>query len=175
MRKQFLLFVSILFTTVAFMACSSNTPKDTAEKFLNAFYHMDYDVAKSLATEESKATIDLFAQFATAMMPDSIKTEAKKIKIVVKDVKVDGDKAVATYTTSEDGNKTERKLNLIKMGDEDKKNKGKWLAAWSKQDSMTDDEGAALDAEQRTGENAEPVDTLVAPAVDDTSKASVTQ
>ncbi|HQE11289.1 MAG TPA: DUF4878 domain-containing protein [Flavipsychrobacter sp.] len=173
MKKQLLTFIGALFLTIGFVSCNSNTPKETAEKFLNAFYHMDYDGAKSLATNDSKATIDLFAQFATAMMSDSMKAEAKKIKIEIKDEKIEGDKATITYTTSEDGNKLERKLNLIKQGEGEKKDNGKWLVAWSKQDSMTDTEG---ENEQGISEPAPTengsVDTLVAPPVDSTQHPS---
>jgi GH25 family lysozyme M1 (1,4-beta-N-acetylmuramidase) len=49
----------------------------------------------------------------------------KKIKVSIKDVKEEGDKAVVTYTSSD--NPTEQKLNLVKEND-------KWLVQFTKTD-----------------------------------------
>jgi hypothetical protein len=84
-----------------------------------------------------KEMIDLMAQFS-AMMPDSVKQAAKKVKIKIKDVKEEGDKATVTYSTSDDP--AEKKLNMVKQ-------EGKWLVKYSK---MDDTEPAA---------DTEPVET----------------
>ena len=117
---------------------------------------MDYEAAKSVSTDETKKSLDLYAQFST-MMPDSIKNEAKKIKVVIKDEKIEGDKATVTYTTSEDGNKQERKLDLVKK-------ENKWLVAWNKEDMM----GGGNDQEimEPSAEETMSMDTTVAPPAD---------
>src|SRR5690606_19108182 len=102
--------------------------KAAADKFLTSLAHMDYEAAKTVSTEDTKKMLDLMAQFSS-MMPDSVKTEAKKIKITVKDEKIEGDNATVTYTSSEDENKTEHKLNLTKK-------EGQWLVVWNKDEGM---------------------------------------
>jgi hypothetical protein len=156
MKKPILSLFTLLLCIMGLVACNSNSPKTSAEKFLNGFTHLDYEAAKSVSTEETKKSLDLYAQFST-MMPDSIKTEAKKIKVVIKDEKIEGDKATVTYTTSEDGNKQERKLDLIKKDN-------KWLVAWNKEDMM----GGGNDQEivEPNVEENMSMDTTVAPPAD---------
>lgn len=154
---------AIVVSSLLFVSCKSDTPKAAAEKFLNGFYHFDYDAAKSVSTKETKQTLDLMSQL-TAMYPDSAKAEAKKIKITIKDEKIEGDKATVTYTSSDDGNKMERKLNLVKGGDDEKENKGKWLVAWSKDDSMGGGNESDV-IEPAPTENE--MDTTVAPPADE--------
>src|SRR5690606_34701343 len=113
MKKIILSFTALLLASICFVGCSSNSPKASADKFLTALAHMDYEAAKSVSTDETKKMIDLISSFSS-MMPDSAKAEAKKIKISIKDEKIDGDKATVTYTSSEDDNKTEKKLDLVK-------------------------------------------------------------
>lgn len=151
------LFAAAFFATISFVGCKSDSPKSTATKFLNDLYHMDYEGAKSVATDETKSMLDMLSQFST-MMPDSVKASAKKITVTIKDEKKLTDStAEVTYTTSE--NKTEQKLNLvqrtIKEGGKEEK---KWLAQWSKMDNSG-----------QTNEPTEPVteptnDTAAVPA-----------
>ena len=113
MQKALLsVFVAAIFA-VAFTGCNKNSPKAAAETYLNGLYHYDYEAAKSVATEETKNMIDLAAQFS-AMMPDSMREEAQKIKVDIKDVKEEGDRAVVTYSTSDE--EAEKKLNLVGVG-----------------------------------------------------------
>ncbi|HTN47384.1 MAG TPA: NTF2-like N-terminal transpeptidase domain-containing protein [Flavipsychrobacter sp.] len=162
MKKLLLSIATLLVCAMSFVACKTDTPKAAAEKFLNGLYHMDYETAKSVSTEQTKGMLDLMAQFST-MMPDSAKTEAKKIKVTIKDEKIEGDKATVTYTSSEDGNKMERKLELVKGGEDAKENKGKWLVAWNKDDGMGGDAGQEKPADTPA---EEPTDTTVAPPAD---------
>jgi GH25 family lysozyme M1 (1,4-beta-N-acetylmuramidase) len=153
MKKLLFLFSASVILAIGLISCNSNSPKSTAETFLNNFYHMDYKEAKTVATDETKKVLDMIEQFAT-MIPDSQKQNAKKIKIDIKDVKEEGDKATVVYTTSE--NKQDQKLDLVKQN-------GKWLVKWSKQndgEGETPADGAA--------EEAGLADTT-APAVDGTA------
>lgn len=142
MKRILFYSLSVFVMLAALSSCNRNPEKATAEKFLNGLYHYNYEDAKSVSTEETKRMVDLMAQFS-AMMPDSVKQAAKKVKIDVKDVKVDGDKAVATYTTSDDAQ--EKKLNMIKKDD-------KWLVEYSKMDS-TEDENATPETEEPAEQN----------------------
>jgi hypothetical protein len=143
MKKFLLSLASAFLLAITIISCNSNTPKATAEKFLNGLYHMDYKEAKAVSTEDTKKMLDMMEQFS-GMMPDSSKQSAKKIKVDIKDVKEEGDKATVIYTTS--ASTGEQKLDLVKQN-------GKWLVQYSKQDNGG-------------GESTEPAEE---PAMTDTS------
>ncbi len=130
MKKLLLSLTAFLAFTIGMSSCNSDSPKGAADKFLTGLMHYDYEAAKSVSTEETKKMVDLMAQFS-AMMPDSVKEEAKKVKVNIKDAQEEGDKATVTYATSDDPQ--EKKLNLVKQD-------GKWLVEWSKMDNMPEDE-----------------------------------
>jgi hypothetical protein len=152
MKKALLSLTAVLVLAIGFAGCDSNSPKASADKFMTGLLHYDYDAAKSVSTEETKKMIDLMASFS-AMMPDSIRQEAKKVKVNIKDSKEEGDKAVVTYTTSDDP--AEKKLNLVKEN-------GKWLVQYSKMD-----EGMGEDATLPADDQPLP-DTTQAPLEDGT-------
>lgn len=111
---------------LALTGCKDDSPKAVAEQYLNSFYHMEYEGAREVATEDAIQLIDLMEQFAT-QQPDSVKKSAKKINVDILDVKEDGDNAEVTYSIStEPGEQT---LKLVKQN-------GKWLVAQSKQDGV---------------------------------------
>lgn len=124
MKKVLLSLAAVMVIAISMVSCNSNSPKASADKFLTGLLHYDYEAAKSVSTEETKKMIDLMAQFS-AMMPDSMKQAAKKVKVNIKDAKEEGDKATVTYTTSDDPQ--EKKLNLVKQN-------GKWMVQYSKMD-----------------------------------------
>jgi len=132
MKKIILSCSAIIVVAFALISCNSGSPKDVANTWLTDFYHMNYDDAKKVSTDDTKKMLDMFQQF-TAMMPDSQKQQMKKVTITVKDVKETGDKAVATYTSS-DAPK-DQTLNLVKVN-------GKWMVQWSKNDQGGSDKGA---------------------------------
>ena len=150
MKRIFTSLIAVAALAVMMVSCNTNSPKGVAEKWLTSFYHMDYEAAKQVSTEQTKSMLDMMQSFS-AMMADSAKTEAKKIKVTVKDVKEEGDKATVTYTTSVAP--TDQTLNMVKEN-------GKWLVQFSKQDmgggegdgempaeepAMTDTTGAATE------------------------------
>jgi len=144
MRKIFLTFSVLLLVAVMSVSCNKGSSKDVATTWLNSFYHLDYETAKAVSTEETKTLLASLQQF-TSMVPDSNKKEMKKIVVTVKSVKEDGDKAIAIYTTSDNPGK-EQTLPLIKGKDKDK---DKWLVQFSKNDQLN---GAAdPDADQAPG------------------------
>lgn len=146
-RKLTMFFVAILMTGMA--ACNKNNPEAVAEQFLSGFYHMEYEKARQVSTEETKQLVNLMEQFAI-QYPDSVKQNAKKKKIDLVEVKEDGDNAVATYTVSDEPG-VQQKLKLVKQN-------GKWLVSHSKEDNIED-------AEEEPMEES----TEVAPAADTTA------
>ena len=130
----------VLLLAVLFASCNrGGSPKAVATTWLTAFYHMDYEAAKKVSTDETKTLLTQLAQFS-GMVPDSTKQQYKKITVEVKDVKEMGDTtATATYTindpTSKDASGKDQELKLVKQ-------KGKWLVQFSKNDSMGGDDGA---------------------------------
>lgn len=155
MKKVLFSLAAVMLFAMSLVSCNSNSPKASADKFLTGLLHYDYEAAKTVSTEETKNMIDMMAQFS-AMMPDSVKQAAKKVKVNIKDAKEEGDKATVTYTTSDDP--SEKKLNMVKQN-------GKWLVQYSKMD--TNGEENTNDA---TAPATEPsLDTTVAPPADGTA------
>ena len=132
MKKILVAFSALLLLTVISVSCKKGGSKEVATLWLNSFYHLDYETAKTVSTEETKTLIASLQQF-TSMIPDSNKKEMKKIVVTLKNVKEDGDKAVATYTISENPGK-EQTLMLVKG--QDKNDKNKWLVQFSKNDQL---------------------------------------
>ena len=157
MKKILLSLAAVFVLAVAVTSCSSNSPKAAADKFLTNLYHMNYKEAKEVATEDTKKMLEMMESFS-AMMPDSAKENAKKIKLDIKDVKEEGDKATVIYTTSESTG--DQKIDLVKQN-------GKWLVQYSKQDEaagmeepmeepvMTDTTGAPVDGMNTTPSSAD--------------------
>jgi hypothetical protein len=166
MKKVLLSLAVVTLFAVSLISCNTNSPKSSADKFLTGLYHMDYEAAKSVSTEETKKMLDMMAQFSS-MVPDSAKETAKKIKVDIKDVKEEGDKAVVTYTTTEDP--AEKKLNMVKQS-------GKWLVQWSKQDTMGSEGNNNTDMNQApagdsTADTSTGIDESAIPVRTDTAAA----
>lgn len=125
-----LLFLSLGFGLVG---CNQNSPEARAERFLNSLYRMEYQEAKTLATEETAKVLDMMEQFSS-MMPDSVRENAKRIRIDIKSVEEDGDRAKVTYMTTE--SEHENTLDMVRQD-------GEWLAQWDKSGGL--DETMDLD------------------------------
>jgi uncharacterized protein YxeA len=141
MKKVLLSFSALLLIVIMSVSCNKNSPKDVATAWLTSFYHLDFEAAKKTSTDDTKTLLATLQQF-TSMVADSSKKERQNISVNVKNVKEDGDKAIATYTTSDYPAK-DQSLNLIKQN-------GKWLVQFSKNDQV----GGAADsagAEQPMG------------------------
>lgn len=118
---------AMLIVVTGMFSCNKNTPEASAEKFLNGFLHMDFEAAKSVSTEETKKFVSMMQQLSPAMVNDSVKNEAKKIKVKIIDSEIKGDKAVVTFTTSESN--AQQKLHLVKEN-------GNWLVESTKNDQF---------------------------------------
>src|ERR1700679_3516363 len=100
MRSSLVLFLAAF----VLMGCNKNTPKDVAYEWLTDFNHFDFDAAKKLSTTDTKNLLSSLQQL-TDKITDSNKKDRKKVTVTIKDVKENGDKAVATYTSSDEPNK----------------------------------------------------------------------
>lgn len=125
MKKVVVSVLSVLLLAVMLVSCKSGGPKDVAEEFLTDLYHMDFASAKEFATEETKKQLKTLEDIVPKMTSPEKKELAKKIKVTVREPKIEGDNATVEYTLSNDpGVKT---LRMVKQD-------GKWLAQWSKID-----------------------------------------
>ena len=155
MKKVFLSAGIAIMVAFLFACSGGNTPKGVAENFLKAYSKLDFEGAKKYGTEETGKMLDMFSSL-TKMMPDSAKK--KDVKTEVTSEKIDGDKAVVTYT--EDGKPGDQTLNLAKVD-------GQWKVVMSK-DNMNGgasgaDAGAAATTDSTAAANG-------APAMSDTTK-----
>jgi hypothetical protein len=168
MKKAILSVAAMLALAVTLVSCGGGSPKAAAEKWLNGFYHMDYASAKEVSTEETKKQLESFESMM-GMMQQNAKDEAKKIKVDVKDPKVDGDNATVEYTLSNDP--SPKTLKMVKQN-------GKWLAQWSKMDMGGMGSGSGTGADMTTdpsgtGMGASP-DTMMAPPADGSMNSGAT-
>lgn len=161
MKKVILSVVAVFALALTLVSCKGSSPKATAEKWLNGFYHMDYAAAKEVSTEETKKQLESFESMM-GMMQQNQKDQAKKIKVDVKDPKVDGDNATVEYTLSDDP--SPKTLKMVKQN-------GKWLAQWSKMD-MGGGAGAGADAGSMNNGGTSPADTMMAPPADGTMNSA---
>ena len=125
MKKNILSFSFVFLAAMMLVSCKKNSPKDIAHEWLNDFYHLDYEAAKKLSTEDTKNLLSQVEQLSS-MIPDSTKKAYKNISITIKSVKVNGDKAMVTYVGS-DNPTLEQPLNLVKAN-------GQWLVMYTKED-----------------------------------------
>ena len=133
---------------IGLSSCNPNTPKAVASKFLNSIYHLEYDAAKNLVTDDSKRLLDAQHQFSV-YLSDSERQEFKKLVVNIVKVGINDNTAVVTYTTSARPN--EETIHLVK-------NKDKWLVRWTQED-MDVDMNNIKDAEEIPN-----VDTTSAPS-----------
>jgi ElaB/YqjD/DUF883 family membrane-anchored ribosome-binding protein len=128
MKKIVYLSLSLLLAGTMLVSCNKNNPKDVAKVWLTGFNQMDFDESMKVSTNDTKNLLSSLQEL-TEKVSDSAKKELKKIKVNVKDVKVTADKAIATYTTSD--NPRDQTVNLVKQND-------KWLVQFTKTDLMGD-------------------------------------
>ena len=97
-----------------------------AREWLTDFYHLDYDAAKKYSTEDTKNMLNVLEGFTNAL-PDSTRQRAKSATINIKSLKEDANTATVTFTTSEEPNKEQPPLKLVKQDN-------KWLVQFTKAD-----------------------------------------
>ncbi len=114
--KRTLKFSAIaLLAVVVLWACgSAGGAKEVGEKFLNAMAKGDIAGAKTFATKDAQASLDMMSGTSDAK-------KANPDKIEIGEIKEEGDKATLSYKE----NGADKTLDLVK---ED----GQWKAAWTK-------------------------------------------
>jgi hypothetical protein len=152
MKKALLSILSVVLIAMTIASCGSKAdPKGVALNYLNALKSLDYEGAKKFSTPETGKMLDMLSSFSS-MMPDSMKEQAKNIKVEIKEAKEEGDKCVVKFVSS-DKPDSEEVLNLVKKD-------GKWLVNMSKDDAQggaatepIEGENPATDGEMPTGGN----------------------
>ncbi|MEI8279858.1 MAG: hypothetical protein WCG87_08835, partial [Bacteroidota bacterium] len=97
MKRIILSVVALVVMVMTITSCNSNNPKASAQKFLDGLYHNEYEAAKSVASDDTKKSLDMLEQLSP-MIPDSTKKAAKKLKVTITNVKEEGENATITYT-----------------------------------------------------------------------------
>ncbi|MFN8394431.1 MAG: DUF4878 domain-containing protein [Bacteroidia bacterium] len=114
--------ILVAFMTLLAVGCSSDPqkkgPKETAEAFLLAMQHGDYEKAKEYCSEGTAKNLDLMETMSR------IGANPASESFEIKDVKEDGEYATVTY----DQGKEEGKLLQLRRDD------GKWVVVMSKND-----------------------------------------
>lgn len=105
------------------------TPEMVTEEYLTYISKMEFDKAKELVTEDSKATIDFLAQMS-GMAGDEAKKAAKQ-KVIVNNMncEINGSKAVCSCTVKTGRNIEKETVNL-------EIENGKWLVVQKKEEPV---------------------------------------
>jgi Domain of unknown function (DUF4878) len=154
MNKKLLLLPVLFFAILAMVSCKTkNDPKNVAKEWLNDFFHLDYDAAKKISTEDTKNLLSQVQQLAS-MIPDSVKQAYKKATVTIKNVNINGDKATVTYIVS-DNPALEQPLNLVKTN-------GQWLVLYTKEDQPDPSSAGAITDPADSSMNMVPTDSSMA-------------
>jgi hypothetical protein len=122
-------FIRYFANTSAFYSIRTNKglPANVAWKWLSHFYHLEYKDALRLSTPETKALLTQFVGLIGGIA-DSTRQRMAGLIIGVKDARENGDRAIVTYTLSDNPGKDEL-LFLVKQD-------GQWRVQFSKNDKQ---------------------------------------
>ena len=87
--KKYFIHCQLLLTYLFLVACTANSPKSVAEKFLQSISRHDYEGAKKYCSDDSKRLMDMFISLEK-LRPDTAK---KNFSFDVLDERVEGDTA----------------------------------------------------------------------------------
>lgn len=127
MKKIAILFLTFMSFQVFFSCKNSNSNSDpgiVAQNFFNALYSKNFPEAKKYATAGSAQMIDMIATFNKNVKDSSAMPD---IKLVVDQVKIDGNTATARVTSMNNNNAVT--AHLLKENDE-------WKVAFDKNSIM---------------------------------------
>jgi hypothetical protein len=142
--------IIVLITLAGLFSCNiGNSPKKTAQNFLDAFNEKKFDEARKYSTPETIKLIDLMENL-TKMTESTDSIVAGKIEITSE--RIEGDSAFVSFR--EEGG-TEEVLKLLKVD-------GEWLVHITKQDISAKDthtdnsgeEGIMLEQEPAAGDTS---------------------
>lgn len=106
-------------------------PVNVAYKWLTGFYHLDYYEANRYATDDTRALLEQFAHMSD-MISDSSKQRMMGLMIGIKNCRQEGDKAIVTYTLS-DNRRKEQMLFLVRRNN-------KWLVQFARNEPTEEEE-----------------------------------
>lgn len=156
------LSVIAMFLALFLASCSGGDAEKVAQKWLVAFWHLDYDEAELYSTKETINVLKIFKSLDDKVLSDSARTEAQKVKIKIKDVLEEGDRATVTYTSSVIPD--DQTIYLVRQNNQ-------WLVQITKEDIFADKDTMA-DPDSNPNIVADTTTTHVA---GDTSAADVTE
>ncbi|GAA4465633.1 hypothetical protein GCM10023093_18170 [Nemorincola caseinilytica] len=118
-------FIRYFANTTAYYGVKTDVqrPVNVAYKWLTGFYHLDYYEANRYATGDTRTLLQQFAHMRD-MISDSSKQRMMGLMIGIKDCKENENKAIVTYTLSDDRSK-EQMLFLVKKHN-------KWLVQFTR-------------------------------------------
>lgn len=157
MKRISLLALAAILTLTS---CVGGDSRKVAEKWLTAFWHLDYDAAEQYSTKETINVLKLFKSLDDKVLSDSAMAEAKKVTVKIKNVLEDGNSATVTYSTSiipED-----QTIYLVKES-------GQWLVQLTKE-GVFGESDAAVDPDINPNIVA---DTTTTQVTGDTSAADI--
>jgi hypothetical protein len=149
-----------LIAMIFLSSCVGGDAKKVAEKWLTAFWHLDYDAAEQYSTKETINVLKLFKSLDDKVLSDSAMNEAKKVTVSIKNIVEEGNNATVTYSTSiipED-----QTIYLVKEN-------GQWLVQLTKE-GVFGESDAAVDPDNNPNIVA---DTTTTQVTGDTSAADV--
>lgn len=133
-----LLFAGIAAVTIT--SCNNSDPGEVAQHFFQALYSKNFPEAKKYATVSSGQMIDMIATFNKSTKDSS---KPNNIKIVVDQVKVNGNTATARVTSTNNNNSII--ASLVKENND-------WKVAF--------DKNSIMHMGQEPGENKSKEDTI---------------
>jgi hypothetical protein len=157
MRKIFLIAIAAM---LFLSSCVGGDAKKVAEKWLTAFWHLDYETAEQYSTKETINILKLFKSLDDKVLSDSAMKEAQKVTVSIKNIVEEGNSATVTYSTSiipED-----QTLYLVKEN-------GQWLVQLTKEGVFGEGD-AAVDPDVNPNIVA---DTTTTQVTGDTSAADI--
>lgn len=128
----------LLLIIVFFTACTKESPKTVADKFLTAAAEMNFDEAKKYATPSTAKLLDMLAG-AEAYTPDSIKQKMMSSFTIVNEYSRTDTSVIVLYHLK--NSDTDQILNLVKRN-------GKWLVNISKEELNTRDTEPPVEEEE---------------------------
>lgn len=144
--KKILGLLVVIAASFTLLSWSGETVAATAEKFLNALYHLDMAMAKSVATAETQKQLEGYEQMMS-FVQGSAREEAKKTKVSIINSLVSGDHATVDYKITYPEDNSTKTVKLVRVGAD-------WKVEWTKTDGIN-------------------MDPTLSPAVDTTSATAV--
>lgn len=117
MRKYLVLLACLLLVATA--CKNSNSPDQTAIKFLNSMYTMDFEMAKSLSTRNTWNFINIIEHKTKGITDEEKAKLSGKLSVTVTSVIPETDSTVLVYYSTEPTFQIFTALRVLKQEDQD--------------------------------------------------------